>query len=358
MATAGSLSGVCAFGNAPKQGTGNKAVRQRRRIRYGLRHSTKALNNNAKSAMKQCFAPPRPKTASTCADPDAYNKTKGYRLMFTTKHSVAALVGATTLAACAFTQAQAATWSDSFIGYRYGTEFTEPKNDKDVEKNILQFNYVGGHSLGQHFLNIDLLQSDSNDPASGDDTGATEAYVTYRNQLHYGKLFGDPLSFGPVKDVALTGGVDLNTKNTEFAPRKRQLLVGPTFKFDVPVGFMDFSVFYSHEWNHNGFKDGGSEVEFDDYTQFNLAWKFPFAAGPVPMKFQGFFNYNTAKGNDTEAEQLSRPSLMADVGKLAWGEENRLWAGIGYEYWRNKFGNHGVDGVDTDAVTFNLEWHL
>ncbi|WP_156804815.1 hypothetical protein [Vreelandella jeotgali] len=308
MATAGSLSGVCAFGNAPKQGTGNKAVRQRRRIRYGLRHSTTALNNNAKSAMKQCFTPPRPKTASTCADPDAYNKTKGYRLMFTTKHSVAALVGATTLAACAFTQAQAATWSDSFIGYRYGTEFTEPKNDKDVEKNILQFNYVGGHSLGQHFLNIDLLQSDSNDPASGDDTGATEAYVTYRNQLHYGKLFGDPLSFGPVKDVALTGGVDLNTKNTEFAPRKRQLLVGPTFKFDVPVGFMDFSVFYSHEWNHNGFKDGGSEVEFDDYTQFNLAWKFPFAAGPVPMKFQGFFNCRVP---DDQMSDRSYPLLIA-----------------------------------------------
>lgn len=278
--------------------------------------------------------------------------------MFNTKHSVAALVGATTLAACAFTQAQAATWSDTFIGYRYGTQFTEPNNANDVEKHILQFNYVGGHSLGQQFLNIDLLQSDSADPASGGDTGATEAYMTYRNQLHYGKLFGDALAFGPVKEVALTGGFDLNTKNTAFAPRKRQLVVGPTFKFDVPKGFLDLSVFYSHEWNHNGFKNGGTTVEFDDYYQINLAWKFPFEAGSVPMKFQGFYNYNGEKGLGTKDEQLGRPSLMADVGKLAWGEDNRLWAGVGYEYWRNKFGNHGADGVDTDAVTFQLEWHL
>ncbi|GAB2713531.1 hypothetical protein [Halomonas garicola] len=283
--------------------------------------------------------------------------------MFNTKHSVAALVGATTLAACAFTQAQAATWSDSFIGYRYGTDFTEPgpgpqkDGDKHIEKHILQFNYVGGHSLGQHLFNIDLLQSDSNDPTSGGDTGATEAYVMYRNQLHYGKLFGDELAFGPVKDVALTGGVDLNTKNTEFAPRKRQLLAGPTLKFDVPEGFLDLSLFYSYEWNHANFI---GTREFDDYYQVNLAWGLPFEAGPVPMKFQGFFNYNGAKGKGggsehTKPERLSRPSLMMDVGKLAWGEENRLWAGVGYEFWRNKFGNKGVD---TDAATFNLEWHL
>lgn len=275
--------------------------------------------------------------------------------MFNTKYSVAALVGTATLAVCAFTQAQAATWSDSFIGYRYGTEFTKVTGSEDVEKHILQFNYVGGHSLGQHFFNLDVLQSDSADPASGDDTGATEAYIIYRNQLHYGKLFGEPLAFGPVKDVALTGGLDLNTKNTAFAPRKRQLLVGPTLKFDVPEGFLDLSVLYSHEWNHSKF-DG--EREFDDYYQVNLAWGLPFDAGPVPMKFQGFFNYNGKKGEGTKAEQLSRPSLMVDVGKLAWGEDNRLWAGVGYEYWRNKFGNHGVDGVDTDAATFNLEWHL
>ena len=260
--------------------------------------------------------------------------------------------------------AQAATWSDTFLGYRYGTQFTEPGNSRDVEKHVLQFTHVSGYSLGQNFLNLDLLQSDSADPASGGDSGATEAYLTYRHQLYLGKLAGEPMTFGPVREVALTGGVDLNTKNTAFAPRKRLLVAGPTLKFDVPRGFVDLSLFYAHEWNHcgAGFCDV-NEIEFDPYVQLNLAWGLPFEIGAAALKFQGFYNYNGEKGADyqgadTEPEQLLRTSLMLDVGRLAWGGENQLWAGVGYEFWRNKFGNHDKPGVDTDAPTLQLEWHF
>ncbi|MFW6345747.1 MAG: hypothetical protein ACOC0M_05415 [Halomonas sp.] len=272
------------------------------------------------------------------------------------------------LAALSSGAAQAATWSDTSIGYRYGTEFTEPNNPRDVEKHVLQFTHASGYSLGQNFLNLDLLQSDGTDPASGSDTGATEAYLVYRHQLHAGSLLEEPLAFGPVRDMALTAGFDLNTKNTAFAPRKRQLVVGPTLKFDVPRGFVDLSLLYSHEWNHCGLDACGApgnrnDIEFDPYYQISLAWGLPFEAGALPMKFQGFFNYNGEKGDDyfgasTEPEQLMRTSLMLDAGQLAWGEEDQLWAGVGYEYWRNKFGNSDQPGVDTDALTLNLEWHL
>ncbi|WP_104204729.1 outer membrane protein OmpK [Billgrantia saliphila] len=272
--------------------------------------------------------------------------------------------GVALLAGLAAGTTQAATWSDTFLGYRYGTQFTEPGNPNDVEKHILQFTHVSGYSLGQNFLNLDVLQSDDADPASGGESGATEAYLTYRHQLHFGKLFDEPLAFGPVKDVGLTGGFDLNTKNTEFAPRKRMLVVGPTLKFDLPKGFLDLSLFYAHEWNHcgAGFCEV-NEIEFAPYYQINLAWGLPLELGALPLKFQGFYNFNHEKGDDyqgnaTESEQLLRTALMLDVGRLAWGEENQLWAGIGYEYWRNKFGNHDKPGVDTDAPTLQVEWHF
>ena len=44
--------------------------------------------------------------------------------------------------ACVAGQAQAADWSDTFIGYRYGTQFREPNNNNDVTKNILQFTHA------------------------------------------------------------------------------------------------------------------------------------------------------------------------------------------------------------------------
>lgn len=272
-------------------------------------------------------------------------------------------VSALALAVSAAPQVSAATWSDTYVGYRYGSEFTEPSNTKDIEKHILQLTHASGYAYGQNFFNLDLLQSDENDPASGDKAGegdgALEAYLTYRHQLHLGKVLDKDLSFGPVKEVALSAGFDLNTKNTSFGPRKQLLLVGPTLKFDVPKGFVDFSIFYAHERNRNGFKPAGEkDITFDDYTVYNLAWGIPFQAGPMPMKFQGFGNYNTAKGLGTEDEILVRTSLMVDVGQLAFDKSNTLWAGVGYEYWDNKFGNHDKPGVDTRAPTFQMEWHF
>lgn len=267
--------------------------------------------------------------------------------------------------------ASAATWSDSFLGYRYGTQFHEPSNTKDVRKHVLQYSQASGYSVGQNFVNLDILQSDKNDPSSGGDTGATEFYLTYRHQLHLGKLLERDLSFGPVKEVAFTAGFDLNTKNTTFAPRKRLVVAGPTLKFNVPNnGFFDLSLLAGKEWNHCGLGScTDHEHGFDNQLILSAAWGLPFQAGPVPLKFQGFINYNTDKGKDyagvkTEAETLMRTSLMVDVGQMAAGRKNTLLVGVGYEMWLNKFGNHATaagvtkPGINTYAPTLQMEWHF
>ncbi|ENO83913.1 hypothetical protein [Thauera linaloolentis] len=268
--------------------------------------------------------------------------------------------------------AQAATWSDTFIGYRYGTDFHEPNNGEDVRKHVLQFTHASGHSVGQHFVNLDVFQSDDKDPTQrGGSTGATEFYLTYRHQWHLGKILDKNLAFGPVKEVALTAGFDLNTKNTTFAPRKRLLVIGPTLKFDVP-GFLDVSLLYGREWNHCGLGAPAcpkSDIAFDPQLILSTAWGIPFSAGPVPLKFQGFINVISEKGRDyagvrTKTETLMRTSLMVDVGQMAWGRKNTFLMGVGYEYWRNKFGNHataaGVQkpGIDTNAPMFQMELHF
>ncbi len=214
---------------------------------------------------------------------------------------------------------QAATWSDTFIGYRYGTDFREPNNARDVEKHILQFTHASGYSVGQNFVNLDIFQSDKADPTErGGSNGATEFYLTYRHQVHLGKAFDKSLAFGPVKEVAITAGVDLNTKNSPVQPRKRLLVIGPTLKFDVP-GFLDVSLLFGKEWNHNNFGTVEKEIAFDPQWIISAAWGIPFNAGPVPLKFQGFANYLSKRGEDyngkkTKAETLMRTSLMVDVG--------------------------------------------
>lgn len=281
--------------------------------------------------------------------------------------------------AASATVSQAATWSDTFIGYRYGSSFHEPGNGplngKDVRKNILQFNHVSGFSLGQNFVNLDVFQSNKDDPSSGDGkNGATEFYLTYRNQLYFSKLFDRSFAFGPVKDIALSSGFDLNTKNTTFAPRKRQLFLGPTLKFDVPKGFVDLTLYWTKEWNHCGIdpcKAPGNKtnIAFDPTYQLSLTWGLPFEVASLPLKFQGFLNQNGKKGRDnlnahTDTERLMRTSLMLDVGQLAWGSKNQFWAGVGYESWYHKFGNYKnlngtkKKGINSDVPMLQLEWHL
>lgn len=264
---------------------------------------------------------------------------------------------------------QAVTWSDTFVGYRHGSEFREPNNPRNVEKHIVQFSHASGYTMGQNFLNLDIFRSDEADPTvRGGDKGATELYLVYRHQLHLGKALGKSFAFGPLKELALTAGFDLNTKDSPVQPRKRVLVAGPTLKFDVP-GFLDVSLLFGREWNQNKLGSPKQRVAFDAQWILNTAWGIPFTVGPVPLRFQGFANHLSKRGEDyngrkTKAETLMRAALMVDVGQMVSGRKNTFLMGVGYEYWRNKFGNHananGVEkpGIDTNAPTFQMEWHF
>jgi nucleoside-specific outer membrane channel protein Tsx len=258
---------------------------------------------------------------------------------------------------------------DTFIGYRYGTRFREPNNPNEITKSIVQFTHASTYRYGSNYVNVDYFKSDGDDPASGAGSGgAVEIYLTYRNQLQIGKLTGERLAYGGViRDVALTAGFDLNTKNTTLAPRKEAIVVGPTIKFDVP-GFLDVGLWYYRERNHCGIApclapDAHSEVTFDPTYLLNASWGIPFRAGTLPLKFQGFVNFVGPKGkdytnHDTAKETLLRTSLMLDVGQVLAGHKGTVFAGVGYEYWHNKYGNQPGVGTQVHAPQLQLEWHF
>ncbi|UVJ46233.1 hypothetical protein NVV94_12240 [Pseudomonas sp. LS1212] len=272
--------------------------------------------------------------------------------------AVLAALGLMFLAQCA----HALTWSDTFIGYRYGTDFTEPGVDEKIQKNVVQISHASGYALGQNFFNLDILKSDHHDPRKDSSSGAVEGYLVYRHQLYLSKVFDRSFAFGPVKEVAMSGGIELNYKNTAFATRKKLLVFGPTLKFDVP-GFLDFSLLYAYEWNHCGLQNCTENLAFDPYYVVHAAWGIPFQLGQVPLRFQGFANYRTAKGEDyfkvkTTEETQVRTALMVDVGELALNRKNKVLVGLGYEYWRHKYGAHGKPGATTSAPMVQLEWHF
>jgi nucleoside-specific outer membrane channel protein Tsx len=267
--------------------------------------------------------------------------------------------------------AQAAEWSDTSIGYRYGTKFGEPFGPNNINKSIFNLTHVSGYKYGTNFFNADLLLSDSRDPASpGSNSGAQEIYIVYRHTLDLGKVTGKDFKFGPVRGFGLTAGFDVNTKDDAgYNSKKRMIVAGPTLMMDVP-GFLNVSLFALWESNapYNAYTHTHVErYQYDVHPMLNLAWGIPFSIGPIPLSFEGFANFIGDKGEDefgngTAAETNIDMQVMYDVSPHLGAAKNTFKVGLEYQYWRNKFGNDhngpAGDGAFAKTPMIRAEYHF
>jgi nucleoside-specific outer membrane channel protein Tsx len=284
--------------------------------------------------------------------------------MFSRKSSIIGLA----LLAAGLT-AQAADWSDTSIGYRYGTKFAEPFNNNDIAKSIVNLTHVSGYKYGTNFFNADLLMSDSKDPASaGSNSGAQEIYIVYRHTLDFGKILNKNLSIGPIRSFGFTGGFDVNTKDDAgYNSKKRMLVAGPTVMMDVP-GFLNISVLQLWESNapYNSYTHTHTErYNYDPHPMLNLAWGIPI--GSLPLSFEGYLNYIAAKGLNefgvaTKPETNLDMQVMYDLSSLVGAAPKTFKLGLEYQYWKNKFGNdhNGAagDGAFAKTPMIRAEYHF
>jgi hypothetical protein len=53
------------------------------------------------------------------------------------------------------------------------------------------------------------------------------------------------------------------------------------------------------------------------------------------------------------------PSVdSSSVGQLPFNRKETVFAGIGYEYWHNKFGDQPGVGTQVNAPQLQIEWHF
>ena len=270
------------------------------------------------------------------------------------------------------TTAQAADWSDTSIGYRYGTDFAEPTNPNKISKDILNLTHASGYKYGSNFFNADMLLSDDKDPAAfGSGNGAQEIYVVYRHTLDIGKVTGNPIKFGPVRGVGVVAGFDFNTKtDVGYNSKKRMLVAGPSLMFDVP-GFLNVALLALWESNapYNT-KTGVSTPRYgyDAHPMLSVTWGIPVMGGAVPLSFEGFANFIADKGKNefngnTAAETNIDMMAMFDVSGLVGAKPKTLRAGLEYQYWENKFGNNNSNAFYKGGATANttmarVEYHF
>jgi nucleoside-specific outer membrane channel protein Tsx len=280
---------------------------------------------------------------------------------------------ATLLLSCGAMQAaQAADWSDTSISWRYGTRFAEPFNPEHISKHIFALTHASGYKYGSNYFNVDLLQSDENDPASlTQSKGAQEAYVVYRHTFDIGALRGSEIRFGPVKGVGATVGFDWNTKNdVGYNSRKRMLVAGPTLMWDVP-GFLNTSLLLLRESNAPSgafppISNVNGRYTYDTHAMLSVSWAIPVPVNER-LSFEGYGNFIGAKGRDevgfgTGAETNIDMALMYDLGFHFNQPKNRFRVGLEYQFWNNKFGNTrattGGRGQRASTPMVRAEYHF
>ncbi|MCY0386209.1 hypothetical protein OVY01_02890 [Robbsia sp. Bb-Pol-6] len=250
--------------------------------------------------------------------------------------------------------ARPAVWNDTYVGFRYGTDFHFPGVPDKVALRIGYLTTVGSFKYGGYAFTVDYLVSNAANPEAGTSHasatgGAQEVYSVGRVEWSGEKIFGHSLRFGFIRDIGFTTGYEFGTKNDAYAEAARMLVFGPTVEFAVPQGYWNFTAGVRTESNHNGITN--TDVKFHAAWHLESSWMIPLQAGPVPLVFKGFATMTGPKGKDgfginTTTEFLTRVSLLADVGALA-RRPRVLYVGVGYEYWHNMYGTPTSETVNT-----------
>lgn len=254
--------------------------------------------------------------------------------------------------------------NDNSISYHYEFVATNPGAGK-TSKNVLSFTHFDVWAYGTNFINIDWLKATSAQTPSGPCGLAgnpaagcapyTEIYGFFRSTFGFNEIFNTKsFSYGPLTNVSLMVGADLNTDNTALSSAKRSIEAGIMFSFATPYkGFVNLTPTLYKEWQHDGFavSFGGpinpsGDVSFKTTWGFEYLWVQPLAFQPLPLTFKAFGTVHGPKGFGEPAavglrrgtEWYAQENLELDVGKLAGYRPGMLSAWVGYRYWLNKFG--------------------
>ncbi len=195
------------------------------------------------------------------------------------------------------------------------------------QRTIMTIEHANRWTYGDFYMFADLTFPDQ---------GQFFFYVEPTLRFSLGKIAGRDLTFGVVKDVYLAVNAELPK-----AARVR-LLAGVSADLDLP-GFKFFKV--------NMLSRDNLALPGSTY-QLTVVWKRPFQIGKARFLVEGFADF-AGHEDIAVANQLIVPRFLLDAGSLVGGAENKLFVGVEWQYWRNKF---GVSGVTESAPQIQIKW--
>ncbi len=230
--------------------------------------------------------------------------------------------------------------------YQYG-KLTNPFDGAQHYTHILTFQQASSWSLGDSFFFIDLL-----DDGVTDGFNDIEVYGEWYPTLSLGRLADRTVGAGPVRDIALIGGINFDSDADVF-----KWLPGARLSWDIP-GFIFFNTDVTAFIDASSGVDQGSAPRTNDSFMFDVSWGAAFDLGSQSFWFTGHAEYISGTTNElgdaVEGWILAQPQLGWDIGKALTDSANQLFVGVEYQYWWNKLGENNDDNVPQLWVMWRL----
>jgi nucleoside-specific outer membrane channel protein Tsx len=196
------------------------------------------------------------------------------------------------------------------------------------ERTIITVEHAHRSDIGDLFLFTDF---------TFEPDGDIQAYGEITPRLSLSRLTGRDWRAGAVSDVLLAANYERGEGGVE------RYLAGAAIDLDIE-GFRFVRV-------HAFLRDDPSRS--GTTGQLSIAWNRPFEIGGEAFLAEGFADLAGAEGNGV-ANQLLVPRLLWDIG-AHHGAAGRVYLGLEWQYWHNKF---GVDGVTESVPQIQLKWVL
>ncbi|MBU1109780.1 MAG: nucleoside-binding protein [Candidatus Riflebacteria bacterium] len=201
----------------------------------------------------------------------------------------------------------------------------------DRNRNVFTFEHTAETSFGDSFLFYDHLRSRN---------GQTENYGEWSTRYGLGKIFKKDFSSGIIKDYFLSNTLEMgdNIKNT---------LYGIGIDFNIKP-FQYFKIDYYRRIND----------KVENSWQTTVVWGLPFKIGHEDFVYDGFIDKTTSTKD--EAASMNFSSQLKWLITPHLGVKDKVYVGIEYEYWDNKYGIKHTSAFPTNERNVNLllQWHF
>lgn len=233
-------------------------------------------------------------------------------------------------------------WQNNSLTYLYGKHFkVEP-----AIQQTLTFEHASGWSWGDAFLFVDQKFFNGAENGAGD---SRSFYGELSPRLSFGKLLGQDLAFGPVRDVLLAATYEFGEDEAEA------YLIGPGLDLDIPgFNFFKLNVYYRKPDGDRPDRDGDGRPDGSGVWQVTPVWSYSLPAGQSDILIDGYLDWVVDNDASYHANYHFNPQIKYDLGKaVRWGAK-QLYVGVEYSYWKDKYGIQDSAAFGTEQNTASL----